>query len=240
MKLLIADDEPLARQRLRDLIADLGGHEVLGEAGNGREACELTAHLRPDVVLIDIAMPVLDGLEAALHIGTLDPAPAIVFCTAYDEHALAAFDAHAVDYLVKPIRADRLATALDRARRFTYERLRSLPQKPRRTHLSVRLRGDLRLVPLRDIRFLHAEEKYVIVYHAGGKDLIEDPLKALETEFADTFVRAHRNCLIACSELKELSRDSKGHDFVRMRNDPRIIEVSRRCLPMLRKRMKQL
>lgn len=244
MKLLIADDEPLARQRLRDLIADLGGHDVLGEASNGREACEMAAHLRPDVVLIDIAMPVLDGLEAAQHIGTLDPAPAIVFCTAYDEHALAAFEANAVDYLVKPIRADRLATALDRARRFTSERLRAvgeaLPQKPRRTHLSARLRGELRLIPVRDIRFLQAEEKYVVVHHAGGEDLVEDSLKALETEFVDAFVRVHRNCLVACSELKELGRDSQGRDLVRLRNDAHEIEVSRRCLPTLRQRMRTL
>ena len=244
MKLLIADDEPLARQRLRDLLTDLGGHEILGEATNGREACELAAQLRPDAVLMDISMPVLDGLEAAQHLNTLDPAPAVVFCTAYDEHALAAFDAHAVDYLVKPIRADRLATALERARRFNSERLRALgdalPQKSRRTHLSARLRGELRLIPVRDIRFLQAEEKYVVVHHQGGEDLVEDSLKALETEFSETFVRVHRNCLIACSELKELGRDSQGRDLVRLRNDAHEIEVSRRCLPLLRQRMRRL
>ena len=239
MKLLIADDEPLARQRLRDLIADIGGHEVLAEANNGREACELAAQLRPDVVLLDIAMPVLDGLEAAQHLSTLDNAPAVVFCTAYDEHALAAFEAHAVDYLVKPIRADRLAKSLERARRFS---LRTIGDglKPRRTHLSAKLRGELRLIPVRDIRYMQAEEKYVVVHHAGGEDLVEDSLKALETEFDDVFVRVHRNCLVACAELKELGRDTVGRDLVRLRSDAHEIEVSRRCLPTLRQRMRAL
>ena len=180
MKLLIADDEPLARQRLRDLVGDLGGHEIIGEASNGREACELAATLKPDAVLLDIAMPLLDGLEAARHLAELPDPPAVVFCTAYDEHALAAFEAHAVDYLVKPIRAERLGAALARAERF---RAGGAPANrmpaQRRTHLSARLRGTLRLIPIQDIHYLQAEEKYVVVHHAEGQDLIEDSQKSL-------------------------------------------------------------
>lgn len=245
MKLIIADDEPLARRRLRDLIGDLGGHEILGEASDGKVLCELSAELQPDAVVIDIAMPVLDGLEAARHLARLSHPPAVVFCTAYDEHALAAFDAHAVDYVVKPIRAERLGVALERAQRFTGERadklVRHLPgNTSHRSHLSSRLRGSLKLIPIDTIRFLQAEEKYVVVHHAHGQDLVEDSLKALEAEFGERFIRVHRSCLVAASEPHELTRDAQGNDILKLRNDPTPIEISRRCLPVLRRRMKHL
>lgn len=244
MRLLIADDEPLARQRLRDLLAEVGGHEVVGEAANGREAIEQAHALRPDAVLLDIAMPALDGLEAARHMSSFDPAPAVIFCTAYDEHALAAFEAHAVDYLVKPIRRERLAEALARARRYNGERAASvaeaLPAAARRTHLCARLRGSLRLVPLDEVYYLQAEEKYVVVHHARGEDLIEDSLKSLELEFGDRFLRIHRNCLVSRDELLELKRDAVGQVHVRLRHVESPLEVSRRCLPQLRQRVRLL
>lgn len=241
MRVLIADDEPLARRRLRDLLGDLGGHEIVGEAQDGREACELASALSPDAVILDIAMPVLDGLEAARHLAGLPTPPAVIFCTAYDEHALAAFDAHAVDYVVKPIRAERLAAALARAERFGHG---TPPAKPmptaRRSHLSARMRGALRLIPVQDIRYLQAEEKYVVVHHANGEDLIEDSLKSLEAEFGERFIRIHRNCLIATDQIKELAREADGREIVRLRNDPASLEVSRRCLPGVRQRLKSL
>ena len=244
MRILIADDEPLARQRLRDLLAEVGSHEVVGEAANGREAIELADALSPDVVLLDIAMPVLDGLEAARHMSSFDPAPAVVFCTAYDEHALAAFETRAVDYLVKPIRRERLAEALERARRYSGERAaevaQSLPQAMKRTHLCARLRGSLRLIPLDEIHYLQAEEKYVVVHHSRGEDLIEDSLKALEVEFGDRFLRIHRNCLVARDELQELKRDGDGRVHVKLRHVEEPLEVSRRCLPQLRQRVRLL
>jgi len=245
MRLIIADDEPLARRRLRDLIGELGEHEIVAEAQDGKELCELAAELSPDAVILDIAMPVLDGLEAARHLADFANPPAVVFCTAYDEHALAAFDAHAVDYVVKPIRTERLAVALERAKRFTRDRAAELTQGvqgqgARRSHLSSRLRGTLKLIPIKTIRFLQAEEKYVVVHHEGGQDLIEDSLKSLESEFGDKFIRVHRSCLVAVDEPYELTRDAQGNDILRLRNDPTPIEVSRRCLPILRKRMKHL
>jgi two-component system response regulator AlgR len=244
MKVLVVDDEPLARQRLRDLLAEIGGHEVVGEAGDGREACERADALSPDVVLLDIQMPVLDGLEAARHLSGFDPAPAVVFCTAYDAHALAAFEARAVDYLVKPIRRERLAEALERAKRFTGDRARAvaeaMPQSQSRTHLCARLRGSLRLVPLDDIHYLQAEEKYVVVHHGRGEDLVEDSLKALEQEFGDRFLRIHRNCLVARAELQELRRDADGRVHVKLRHVEAPLEVSRRCLPLLRQKVKLL
>lgn len=244
MKILIADDEPLARERLRSMLGELGGHEVIAEAGNGRETVELAAQVHPDVVLLDIAMPVLDGLEAARHLGALGLPPAVVFCTAFDEHALSAFDAAAVDYLVKPVRSERLAAALERARRYgagqRHEQLAAAAHSVRRTHLCARLRGSLRLIPLDDVRFLQAEEKYVVVHHARGEDLIEESLKALESEFGDRFLRIHRNCLVARKEIVELRRSHDGQVHTALRSGGPSLEVSRRCVPGLREKLKHL
>ncbi len=244
MRIVIADDEPLARQRLHDLLLTVPDSDVVGEATTGREACELVDRLHPDVVLLDIAMPVMDGLEAARHLASLEPPPAVVFCTAYDAHALAAFDAGAIDYLMKPIRAERLAEALQRARRFGGEQARALgerlPAARRRSHLCARLRGSLRLIPLDEVRYLQADEKYVVVHHAHGEDLIEESLKALETEFGERFLRIHRNCLVARDELLELRRTPDGQTRARLRHSADLLEVSRRCLPGLRQRVRIL
>jgi two-component system response regulator AlgR len=192
MKLLIADDEVPARQRLRSMLAEFPDWQVAGEAGDGREAIERALALEVDAVLLDIAMPVMDGLEAARHLARLERGPAVIFCTAYDEHALAAFEAAAIDYLVKPVRQERLREALERARR---ARAMAVPTpaapfpdpQRQRTHLSARLRGNLRLIPVEDVHYLQAEEKYVLVHHARGEDLIEESLKALEQEFGERF-----------------------------------------------------
>lgn len=241
MKLLIADDEPLARRRLRDLIDAIGQHEIVAECADGRDACELAAALDPDVVILDIAMPVLDGLEAARHMALLPTPPVVIFCTAYDEHALAAFDAHAIDYLVKPIRAERLAGALERAGRMRHTPPPAMPpSSARRSHLSARMRGSLRLIPIQDIRYLQAEEKYVVVHHTRGEDLIEESLKSLEAEFGEYFIRVHRNCLVAGDQISELTRNTAGQDVVCLRHDPVQLEVSRRSLPAVRKRLKAL
>jgi two-component system response regulator AlgR len=244
MRIVIADDEPLARQRLRDLLATLSGIEVVGEAATGREACELANRLTPDALLLDIAMPVMDGIEAAQHIAHMESPPAVIFCTAYDEHALAAFEAGAIDYLLKPIRAERLGEALQRARRFSGEHLRALqqrlPRNTQRSHLCARLRGNLRLIPIDEVRYLQAEEKYVVVHHAHGEDLIEEPLKSLEIEFGERFLRIHRNCLVSREELIELRRGLDGQTRAKLRHVTDLLEVSRRCLPTLRQRVREL
>jgi two-component system response regulator AlgR len=243
MKVLIVDDEPLARNRLAGMLAELPDVEVAGEAGNGRAAVELAQSEAVDAVLLDIAMPVMDGLEAARHLAQLDSPPAVVFCTAYDEHALAAFEAAAVDYLVKPVRRERLLEALERARRHRAgtQPARALPPAGRqRSHLSARLRGNLRLIPIEDVHYLLAEEKYVLVHHARGEDLIEESLKSLEQEFPDRFLRIHRNCLVAAEEFQELQRQPDGRVLVQLRSGSARLEVSRRCLPGLRERLKHL
>ncbi len=242
MRVLIADDEPLARERLRSLLAGHAGVEVVGEADNGGQVLALCERLQPDLVLLDIAMPGIDGLEAARRLADQSPRPALVFCTAYDEHALSAFDAAAIDYLMKPVRPERLSAALDRATTFLAGRDsgEGAGQAQRRTHLCARLRGSLRLIPIDDIRYLQAEEKYVIVHHARGEDLIEESLKSLEDEFADRLVRIHRNCLVARHELVELRRSGEGQVHAVLRNSQQPLEVSRRCVAQLREELRHL
>lgn len=243
MKLLIVDDEPLARERLAAMLAEMPGCEVVGEAANGREAIERALSLSVDALLLDISMPVMDGLEVARHLARLESPPAVVFCTAYDEHALAAFEAAAVDYLVKPVRRERLAEAIERVRRRRPEQSPRLPAPDsdrQRSHLSARLRGSLRLIPIEDVHYLLAEEKYVVVHHGRGEDLIEESLKSLEIEFADRFLRIHRNCLVAREDIQELQRLPDGRVLARLRRADAALEVSRRCLPGLRERLKHL
>lgn len=238
LKLVIADDEPLARERLRMLLADQAGVEVVAEAGDGQQVLDACAALRPHAVLLDIAMPGLDGLETARRLAGLVPPTAVVFCTAYDEHALSAFDAAALDYLVKPVRPERLAAALERVRSFHAGH--PLPEEARRTQLCARLRGSLRVIPIDEVHYLQAEEKYVVVHHARGEDLIEEPLKALEEEFGDRFVRIHRNCLVARQELVELRRGADGHVQAVLRSGGVPLEVSRRCVPHLKQTLLHL
>lgn len=244
MKILIADDEAPARSRLRVMAESIPDCIVVAEATNGREAVELAARMPVDCVLLDIAMPGVDGLEAARHLASLDPSPAVVFCTAHDEHALEAFEARAIDYLLKPVRRERLELALQRARRLQPDAIRGLaeavqPRQPR-THLCARVRGNLKLVPISDISHLLAEDKYVVVHHSGGELLIEEPLKDLEIELADRFVRIHRNCLVALDRITHLNRTTDGRMLVALRGTAHSLEVSRRNLPALRKRLKSL
>ena len=245
MKVVIADDEPLARERLRTLLAALPGIELVAEAGDGREALHACAEHDADVVLLDIAMPGIDGLEAARHLAAFEPRPAVVFCTAYDAHALSAFEAAAVDYLVKPVRPERLQAALERARTFIAGRDRNGAggddhKGKQRTHLCARLRGSLRLIPIEDVHYLQAEEKYVVVHHARGEDLIEESLKSLEEEFNERFLRIHRNCLVARHEIIELKRDPDGHVHAILRHGKQPLEVSRRCVAGLKEIVKHL
>ena len=244
LRVLIADDEPLARERLRALLTAQPGVQVVAEAADGHAALHACAEHHPDMVLLDISMPGIDGLETARHLAEFEPRPAVVFCTAYDAHALSAFDAQAIDYLVKPVRPERLSAALQRVRTFAAGRAQHVAPEgkdgQKRTHLCARLRGSLRLIPVEDIRYLQAEEKYVVVHHARGEDLIEESLKSLEDEFGERFVRIHRNCLVARHELVELKRGVDGHVHAILRHGDRPLEVSRRCVAQLRETVRTL
>jgi len=211
LRLLIVDDEVPARNRMRDLLTDLGDavtFSIAGEAASGREALRIAGSEEVDVVLLDVRMPGMDGIEVAQHLQKLDPAPAVIFTTAYDAYAIRAFELHAVDYLLKPIRASRLQEALLRAGRELKAgspALDELRQGPR-TCLSAAERGKVHLIPVDDVVFLRAELKYVTVRTADREYLIEESLTRLEQEFEASFVRVHRNCLVARSAIRGFER----------------------------------
>ena len=236
LRILVVDDELPARRRLRELVADLSDRlvlEVVGEAANGRQALELAGMQAPDVVLLDIRMPEIDGLEVARHLQKLPRSPAIVFTTAYDAYALKAFEVHAVDYLLKPIRAARLEEALTRARAAkppADEALRML-RPDARTNLCAQERGRIHLIPIAEIVYLKAELKYVTA-RTGARDfLLEESLTRLEQEFADRFVRIHRNCLVAREAIRGFERvqdEGEGHWVVVLNGIDEMLAVSRR------------
>ena len=245
MRILIVDDESPARERLRQLVEDGGEHEVIGEAGNGKEAIELAARQNPDVVLLDIRMPGVDGIETARHLNTMEQPPAIVFTTAYDEYAIDAFDARAIGYVLKPVRRERLERALEHAARINGQLLRQLNESAnlgsRRRHVCTREHGQLRLIPISDIRYFYADQKYVTVHHSGGESLIDDPLKDLEEDFADDFVRIHRNALVALDQIDYLRKTDDGQTVVVLRgmdDKDGTLTVSRRHLADVRRLIK--
>lgn len=244
MNVLIVDDEPLARARLDRLLAESADVTVLDQAGNGTDALRIAEAGSVDVVLLDIRMPGMDGIEVAKHLKQLDRPPAVIFTTAYDAHALAAFEASAVDYLLKPIRRDRLAEALRRARALGGKQLEALRSsetgRPRaRSHVSASLQGNLKLVPVSEVRFFRAEHKYVVARHAGGELVLDESLAALETEFADVFIRVHRNALAAAGHVRAMEKGRDGRYRLRLADVDETLEVSRRCLSRVRQVLKQ-
>lgn len=212
LRVVIADDEAPARSRIKDLLEDCAGSfpiELAGEAANGRELLALLEETSADVVLLDIRMPEMDGLEVAQHMLKLPEPPSVIFTTAYNEHALKAFELHAVDYLLKPIRLRRLHDALTRARAITPLRLDVLQQitPDARTHLSVLERGKVLLIPVAEILYLRAELKYVTIRTAAHEHLLEESLSKLEQEFSAQFVRIHRSCLVARAHITGFEKE---------------------------------
>ena len=240
MRVLIVDDEKLARDRLRELLNEIGGHTVVGEAMNGNEAVERTTGLNPDVLLMDIRMPGMDGLEAAMHLMGMENPPSVIFTTAYDQHALHAFEVNAVDYLLKPIRKDRLAGAMDKAHKLTLKQLRDIneaqDQPSARTHISVHLRGNIRLVPVQEILYFMADSKYVTVRTSLEEHLIEDSLVNLEKEFGEKmFLRIHRNALVATGFIKGIEKSPVGTWQVTLTGLDKKLDVSRRHAASVRR-----
>ena len=239
LKVLIVDDEPPARERLRGLLDEIGDVEVVGEAATGADALKDTHDLAPDVVLLDVRMPGMGGLEVARHLNVLDEPPAVIFTTAYDQYAVEAFEAQAVGYLLKPVRKEQLAAALARAGRLTRAQLQRLAAAgARRSHIAARRRDGLRLIPVEEVQYFLADQKYTTVRHVGGEDLIEDSLRLLESEFGAAFVRVHRNALVAVKYLERIERSAEGQYFVRLRGCEAPLQVSRRMAGELRERFR--
>lgn len=244
MKILIVDDEPLARARMSRLLQDILNADVIGEAKSGKEALLRSSILHPDVVLLDIRMPEMSGLETALHLSKIQHPPAVIFTTAFSEHALAAFEANAVDYLLKPIRRERLEEALNKAQKVNRAQLLELGKQDEnsqaRSHISAYMGSNLQLVPSEQIYYFQAEQKYVSVHHIKGQLLIDDSLKSLEDEYGDRFLRVHRNTLVAVDYIEELKKDSEGKYQIRFRNISDRVEVSRRMVAATRRRLKEM
>ena len=217
LKVLIVDDEVPARRRLHELLSDGAAQlpvNVAGEALNGLQALEWLSRHAVDVVLLDIRMPEMDGIELAQHIQKLPQPPAIIFTTAYDDYAIKAFEVNAIDYLLKPIRVERLVAALKKAKALSpaaAQALGSSAARPR-AHLSVFERGRILLVPISDIVYLKAELKYITIRTVARDYLIEESLTHLEQEFTSIFVRVHRNCLVAREAITGFAKAEPGGD----------------------------
>jgi two-component system response regulator AlgR len=226
LRIILADDEPLARERLKAQLADLQEDlpvSVVAEASTGEAALAKAATVPADVVLLDINMPGITGLETARHIAALPQAPAVIFVTAHDEHALRAFDLRAVDYLLKPVRLNRLKEALSRV-----PRREPLPQ---RTHFTAQERGRIWQIPVADVLYLRAEQRYVTARTREREYLLDESLIKLEEEFSRTFLRIHRNCLVARQHVQGFKRvnDTEGGHWVTILRDwPEQMPVSRR------------
>lgn len=243
LKVLVVDDEPPARARLTRLLDDLDRVQVVGEAGDGAAALAACESEAADVVLLDIRMPGMDGLETARHLCDLEQPPAVIFTTAFDDYAVDAFATGAAGYLLKPIRRQRLETALSSASRLTRAQVAALAEQsgsdPARRHICVRRTDGLKLIPVKDVLYFRADQKYVTVRHVGGEELIDESLKAVAEELGQSFIRIHRNTLVAADYLEAIERDQEGHYQAKLKSCPETLPISRRLVGEVRRRMKR-
>lgn len=241
MKVLVADDEQPARRRLCQLLHEIDPQIAIVEARDGLEALELASLQSPQVALLDIRMPGLDGIGLAKRLEQLDRPPTVVFVTAFDQHALAAFEANGIAYLMKPIRVQQLrealhkAVLLHRAQHATGADSAALGQEPA---LSATLGGRLQRIPLSQVICLRADQKYVEVVHQSGTALLDESLKSLEQRFPEQFLRVHRNALVAPERLRTLERAADGVMLLSLQGCELRLEVSRRHLAEVRRRMR--
>lgn len=236
LKILIIDDEAPARNRLRRMLEEMQDVQVAGEATTGQEALQLIPVKLPDVLLLDISMPGLSGMKLAQMLQKQESAPAIIFCTAWSDQAVEAFECDAVDYLVKPVRAERLTLALDKARRF----LTSLDAGTSGSFLRSTVGGKVKLVPMTEIIYLSAEDKYTTVVYEGGSMVINQSLLDLENEHADVLVRVHRSILVIKKRIRGLEKAPGGRHFLHLDGCEDHPQVSRRNLPAIRKLIREL
>ncbi|MDN6320520.1 MAG: LytTR family DNA-binding domain-containing protein [Marinobacter sp.] len=231
--ILIADDEPLARQRLRRLTESLPDYQVCGEAADGNATLTQTADLQPDILLLDIRMPGVDGMEAAARLSQLSNPPAIIFCTAYDHYAIQAFDVQAVAYLLKPVRKEALAEALARAGRVNRVQLQALTKSsqqnaPENEQLAVRTHRGTELIDIAGIRYCQADQKYVTIHHSRGETVSDYTLKELENTYPHQLLRIHRNTLVGVRFIQALKRTPDNSNLVLLKDNLGELQVSRR------------
>lgn len=240
MNVLIVDDEPLARDRLKRMLAEFHGYTVVGEAGDGAAALAQAHAQQPDLVLLDIRIGGSDGLHVARELAKAPLPPAVIFTTAFPEHALSAFDAQAQAYLLKPIRREKLRDALQRVRkpsRATEFKADGEPA-PARAFVIAHTRDGLVRVAAEDILCFLADQKYVSVVHTHGEVLIEESLSKLEDDFAPWFIRIHRKALVAVRHVLSLEHVPDGgddHHRLRLRHFDPPLPVSRRKLAEVRR-----
>ncbi len=256
MDILIVDDEPLARQRLVRMVEKIEGFCVVAEAGNAEDALAAITHNDPDIVLLDIRMPGRDGLSLAQDIAELEDAPAVIFCTAFDQYALDAFGTNAVGYLLKPVKAEQLLQVLEKAKKlnkiqrgaaqrsaaqgFAAQKNNVSAAENQRTHITAKTRRGVELIPLEDVRYFLADHKYVTVYHRNGEHLLDETLKELEEEFGARFVRVHRNSLVAVKHIEALERNAQGQYQVRLADTELRPIISRRHVSDLKELLKMM
>ncbi len=230
--ILIVDDEPLARSRMRRLVDALPGYQVCGEAENGEQALVLTAELSPDIILMDIRMPGMDGLEAARQISLAEHSPAVIFCTAYDDYAVEAFQVQAIGYLMKPVRVEALEKALSQCARLNQLQVKAVADLGRQDvqpdYYVARTYKGTELIDIHRIRYFIADQKYVTVHHGGGETLVDDTLKEVETRFPDQLLRIHRSTLVNKTAIEALERQSDGSQCVVLQGGEIRLPVSRR------------
>ena len=244
MDVLVVDDEKIGRDRLQRMVEKIEGYRVVGVAGNGEEGFDKMKELEPDIALLDIRMPGMDGIELARHALKLEKVPKVIFCSAYDDRAMDAYEAQAVSYLVKPAQADKLEAALNNARLLSRGALDNIRDEDAvstgRKHISSKTRFGVELVPVSDVRYFQADHKYVTAFHTGGETLIDDTLKELEQEFEGRFVRVHRNALVSLKHIEGMERLSPGQYCLRMQGIEQKPQVSRRHASELSKLLRKL
>lgn len=245
MRIVVCDDEPLARERLVRIVRE-SGHEVVAQATTGAEAVIAVKAEQPDVILLDIRMPEMDGVRCAQSLNELEHPPATIFVTAYDHYAIAAFKANAIGYLLKPANKDELLEALDKAKNLNTAQLNEIRKledptaRPLREHIAARTHRGVELIKLKDIYYFTADQKYVKVRHKDGIVLIDDTLKELEQEFGDRLFRVHRNAIINLSYLDYLETIDSGQYQIRFKGIDETLAVSRRHLPALREKIQNM
>ncbi|MDX1694611.1 MAG: LytTR family DNA-binding domain-containing protein [Ketobacteraceae bacterium] len=246
MRVLICDDEPLARDRIKRMLEKITDVEVVGEARNGIDLLDRIPLTQPDVVLTDIRMPAMDGMEAAEHMANMAEPPALIFCTAYDEYAIRAFQVQAIGYLLKPVRQEDLEQALSQARRVNRAQLSAVreglpeqtsgepPSSRGRRHISAKTHRGIELIPVDEVRYFMADQKYVTVRYPGGDVLIDDTLKELEEEFGQRFLRVHRNALVALAHIEGLEQHQNQYQLRFKDIEDRVV-ISRRHVAAVKK-----